>query len=77
VRNKGSVQTGRLLGLYKKKFSDKEDIIKMLDEVSLMTSENIHVNSFMFEPIIDMSIIGLIKLYGKFHESVEKKRYCK
>ncbi len=65
-RNKGTVQTGLLLGLYKKKLPDKLDIIRILDEVSLMTSENIHINSFMFEPIIDMSIVELVSLFRRF-----------
>jgi hypothetical protein len=32
--------------------------------VVLMTPENIHVNSFMYEPILDMSDEHLRKLYG-------------
>jgi hypothetical protein len=32
--------------------------------VILMTPENIHLNSFMFEPIIDMSDEHLRKLYN-------------
>lgn len=34
-----------------------------LDGVVLMTPENIHVNSFMYEPIIDMSDVALRELY--------------
>lgn len=63
IRNKETVQTGLLINEYKKDFPDAIESIKMLSEVSLMTSENIHINSFMFEPIIDMSTIELIKLY--------------
>jgi len=37
--------------------------IKLLEQVNLMTPENIHVNSFMYEPILDMSDIHLKKLY--------------
>ena len=33
-----------------------------------MTPENIHVNSFMYEPIVDMSDDHLRKLYGKVLE---------
>lgn len=36
-----------------------------LDGVVLMTPENIHVNSFMYEPIIDMSDIALRELYSQ------------
>ena len=28
-----------------------------------MTPENIHINAFMFEPLIDMSMIHLMNLY--------------
>ncbi|WP_416440570.1 hypothetical protein ACH3O9_11585 [Leeuwenhoekiella sp. A16] len=34
-----------------------------LDKVNLMTPENIHINAFMFEPLIDMSIHHLNLLY--------------
>ncbi|TQI71096.1 hypothetical protein JM79_2022 [Gramella sp. Hel_I_59] len=34
-----------------------------LDKVNLMTPENIHINAFMFEPLIDMSINHLTLLY--------------
>lgn len=36
-----------------------------LDSVVLMTPENIHVNSFMYEPIIDMSDVALRELYSQ------------
>lgn len=38
---------------------------EMLDGVVLMTPENIHVNSFMYEPIIDMSDVALRELYSQ------------
>lgn len=39
------------------------DAIKILDQVNLMTPENIHLNSFMYEPILDMSPDNLKTLY--------------
>ncbi len=39
--------------------------IKVLESVNIMTPENIHLNSFMYEPILDMDIIELKLLYGK------------
>ena len=33
------------------------------EKVKIMVSENIHVNAFMYEPIIDMSDEELINLY--------------
>ncbi len=45
-----------------KQFLDN-NIIKKLDEVNIMTPENIHLNSFMYEPLLDMDIIELHRLY--------------
>ncbi|OZF01487.1 phage infection protein [Rhodococcus sp. 15-1154-1] len=39
-----------------------------LDAVVLMTPENIHVNSFMYEPIIDMSDAALRALYAEIKQ---------
>ena len=36
---------------------------RIINEVNLMTPESIHLNSFMYEPIIDMSNWTLKKLY--------------
>ena len=58
-------QTGKLLGQYKKLCPDQHDNILLMNKVSLMSSENIHINSFMFEPIIDMSIKSLVDLFGR------------
>ena len=61
-----SNQTKALITEYKKKYpTGNEEIIRTLDEVLLMTSENIHFNSFMFEPILDMSMHHLYTLYRK------------
>ena len=38
-------------------------ILSTLDRVALMTPEIIHINSFMFEPILDMSGTHLAELY--------------
>lgn len=38
---------------------------KNLEEVNLTTPENIHLNSFIFEPLIDIDIWALIDLYKK------------
>lgn len=57
-------QTGVLFERFKKEFNGILDLeIKVLDRVNLITPENIHVNSFMYEPIIDLSIDHLIQLY--------------
>jgi len=56
-------QTYKLVNRYKKEFSHEIDRIKLLERVNLMTPENIHINSFMYEPIIDMSDKHLGALY--------------
>jgi len=56
-------QTQRLLTKFEEKFSGDSDILKTLQRVVLMTPENIHLNSFMYEPILDMSDEHLKKLY--------------
>lgn len=59
-----SNQTPRLLKKFRGLFSAEVATIKVLQRVALMTPENIHLNSFMYEPILDMSDGHLRKLYG-------------
>ena len=42
-----------------------KEIIEILDEVNIMTPENIHLNSFMYEPLLDMDIQELLNLYSR------------
>jgi energy-coupling factor transporter ATP-binding protein EcfA2 len=56
-------QTTVLLDKFEKTFPNESDAIKTLRGVVLMTPENIHLNSFMYEPIVDMSAEHLTKLY--------------
>lgn len=58
-----SNQTRALLELYKEKFKDNLEV-KLFEKVAMMTPENIHINSFMFEPILDMDDNYLKELYG-------------
>jgi hypothetical protein len=59
-------QTGKLFERFKIEFSGTSNSeVEKLDEVCLMTPENIHINSFMYEPILDMSDIHLRGLYTK------------
>lgn len=63
IKNIKTNQTGTLLGIYKSKCDTNPIMIKILEEVVLMTSENIHLNSFMYEPLIDISILHLKELF--------------
>ncbi|HCC36588.1 MAG TPA: hypothetical protein DEQ14_02675, partial [Treponema sp.] len=56
-------QTYKLVEKFKQLFSYEKEVIKLMDKVNLMTPENIHINSFMYEPILDMSNDHLKKLY--------------
>ena len=70
----GKNQTYELYKLYKKSGGDKE-ILKLINKVNLITPEHIHVNSFMFEPLVDMSINYLADLYrdiSKLHADVQQ-----
>ena len=56
-------QARGLLEEFKRRFPSEDGTTTILERVSLMTPENIHVNSFMYEPIIDMSDDHLRKLF--------------
>ena len=58
-------QTQSLLKEFERKFPSEDEAIKTLRNVALMTPENIHLNAFMYEPIIDMSDDSLKSLYQK------------
>jgi hypothetical protein len=55
-------QTYELIKKFKEKFPADVVSAAILERVSLMTPENIHLNSFMYEPIVDMSDEHLRKL---------------
>lgn len=57
-------QTGKIFGRFKEKFGAEETTIRVLQKVILMTPESIHLNSFMYEPILDMSDEHLRRLYN-------------
>jgi len=56
-------QTIELFKFYKNKFGENDKNINTIEKVILMTPENIHLNSFMYEPILDMSDRHLKDLY--------------
>jgi hypothetical protein len=58
-----SNQTPKLLTKFKELFPNELDKIGIIQRVILMTPENIHLNAFMYEPIMDMSDEHLKKLF--------------
>ena len=67
IREISKNQTYELIKLYKEEFVNIDEI-KVLEQVNLMTPENIHMNSFMYEPILDLSDSYLKNLYEKVKE---------
>lgn len=62
-------QTGKLYQRYKEEFGNSDrEILKILESVNIMTPENIHLNSFMYEPILDMGINDLNNLYTRIKD---------
>lgn len=57
-------QTGKLFGRYKTCPRATPEGKKVMDAVVLMTPENIHLNAFMYEPIVDLSDSHLRRLYA-------------
>ncbi len=55
-------QTNRIFEGFKQICTDFE-MIRLMEEVNIITPENIHLNSFMYEPILDMDINELLNLY--------------
>ena len=45
--------------------SISNDHIGLIEEVNMMPPEGIHLNSFMYEPLIDMAATHLVDLYNR------------
>ena len=60
----GKSQFGKLVNMYYQTVGNT-NAIRILEQVGVTVSSNIHLNSFMYEPILDLSIEHLINLYGK------------
>ncbi|WP_116107512.1 hypothetical protein [Lewinella sp. IMCC34191] len=58
-------QTFRLCKKFKETFPLEKEVLDILDQINLMTPENIHLNSFMYEPLLDLSDLQLKALYGR------------
>ena len=55
IYTKKNNQSAWLYKEYKKSIND--NVMEILEQVAMLTPENIHLNSFMFEPILDMSLL--------------------
>ncbi|GGB63102.1 hypothetical protein [Henriciella pelagia] len=74
VAGLSSNQTAKLLKRFKEKIGHDasfQPLTALMDRVNLMTPENIHLNSFMYEPLLDMSIEHLSKLHSELKVACE------
>lgn len=65
VSNIQGNQTHKLSEKYRELYPDDTMANAIITEINLITPENIHINSFMYEPIIDISIDKLTQVYSK------------
>lgn len=70
-KNIEKYQTSVLIERFKKDFPAEIKTIDILEQVNLMTPENIHLNSFMYEPILDMSNEHLKNLYKDIKDNLK------
>ncbi|MDB5276161.1 MAG: hypothetical protein JWR61_1116 [Ferruginibacter sp.] len=68
LTNIWSKETGKIVGQYKTEFPGNKKEIEIFDRVNLMTAENLHLNSFMYEPLMDLSEDHLLTLYKDIKE---------
>ena len=66
-----SNQTRELFDDFAGAFPSEHNSLVILDQVNLMTPENIHLNSFMFEPILDMAPQHLFRLHGELQSLLD------
>jgi len=64
-------QLGNWTRLYKELMPNDENR-NIIERVNMMTPEMLHLNSFMYEPLIDLSVSHLIKLYVQCKNSLAK-----
>lgn len=65
-------QTGEFVKIFKKyHMQDKTTEYRLMNQVLMLTSENIHINNFMFEPLVDISIAHLKSLYKNIKKLIE------
>ncbi len=62
-------QTGKLVGKFIDLFNNESKEIRLMRRINLITPSNIHINAFMYEPILDM---GFGELKGLYQEVLTK-----
>lgn len=62
-------QLPKLISSYKQKVGE-DAVYRLVKRVNIITPENIHINSFMYEPIIDLDIKQTVDLYREVNENL-------
>lgn len=71
INNIQKNQTYSLIEIAEKEFLNIN--FELLRKINFTTPQFIHINSFMYEPLMDMSINEIIKLYNQIKEEVESE----
>ncbi len=71
LSNIESNQYYELICKYETEYNNEKKNIEILKRVNLITPENIHLNSFMYEPILDMGDGELRELYKAVRDRLE------
>lgn len=64
-------QSGDLFQTFKEQFNNQTQEIGLLRRVNLITPANIHINAFMYEPILDMGMGELLALYSEVKATLQ------
>lgn len=65
-------QTAALVDRFKQTYPERTGVLAVLDRVLLMTPESIHLNSFVYEPLVDMSDTNLRQVYTEVKDLEEE-----
>lgn len=58
--------TSNLVGVFKQHYAaGLPEECRLMNRVLMLTSENIHINNFMFEPLVEISILHIKQLYAE------------
>ena len=63
-------QTGLLINKFNELFNNQPEEIKLLRRINLITPSNIHINAFMYKPILDMGFGELKALYQEVKQKL-------
>jgi energy-coupling factor transporter ATP-binding protein EcfA2 len=65
-------QTATLFGQMKRTVDRTDKLVTLIGRVVLMTPESIHLNSFMFEPLLDLSDYSLAELFRAIQKAARE-----